>query len=153
MSTDASGGDRESSGAEEGSTTPTGSRLRKGLWIGIPTAAVVLAGAYVGLAATQSGKIQRGTTVAGRHVGGMSMSEAKAEVAAAARLKAGTPVQLRVGGTTLTLDPAKAGLSMDTSGVLDGLSGFSLNPSTVWHRLVGDGPHRTLTPQVDRDAL
>jgi len=121
--------------------------------IGIPAAVVVLAGAYVGLAATQSGKVQRGTTVAGRHIGGMSMSDARAEVAAAAAQRLKKPVQLVVDGRTLTLDPAKAGLSMDTSGVLDGLSGFSLNPSTVWHRLTGDGPHRTLTPKVDRQAL
>ena len=37
------------------------SSLRKWLMIGGPAAVVVLAGAYVGLAASQSGKIQRGT--------------------------------------------------------------------------------------------
>ncbi|MBB2894430.1 VanW family protein [Flexivirga oryzae] len=151
MSTDASGGDRDSSGADDNHRRR--SRLRKGLLIGVPAAVVVLAGGYVALAASQSGKIQRGTTVAGRHIGGMSVSDAKAEVSAAAAQQVKTPVQLVVGGTTLKLDPAKSGLSMSSAGVLDGLSGFSLNPSTVWHRLTGDGPHRTLTPKVDRDAL
>lgn len=151
MSTNASGGDRGNSGADDSGRRT--SRLRKDLLIGVPAAVVVLAGGYVALAASQSGKIQRGTTVAGRHVGGMSVSDAKAEVAAAAAQQVKQPVQLVVGGTTLKLDPAKAGLSMNTSGALDGLSGFSLNPSTVWHRLTGDGPRRTLSPKIDRQAL
>lgn len=132
---------------------PAKHRLRKGLLIGVPVAVVLLGGAYAGLAASQSGKIQRGTTVAGRHVGGMSPSAARAQVAAAAAIQLKTPVVLEVGGKSLTLNPATSGLAMNTAGVLDGLSGFSLNPSTVWHRLTGDGPHRTLTPKIDRQAL
>lgn len=145
MSTDASGG------GTSGRTR--GSRLRKGLLIGGPVAVVVLAGAYVGLAVSQTGRIQRGTTVAGHHVGGMSPSAAKAAVDAAAAKQLKEPVTLEVAGKTLTLEPAKSGLSLETAGVLDGLSGFSLNPSTVWDRLTGDGPQLTLTPKVDRTAL
>lgn len=129
------------------------SRLRKGLLIGAPTAVVVLAGAYVGLAAWQSGKIQGGTTVAGQSVGGMSRSDAKAEIEATAAKQVKAPIVITSGGKKLTLQPASSGLSIDTDGTIDGLSGFSLNPSTVWHRLTGDGPHRSVTPRVDHKKL
>lgn len=153
MRSDASVGHREGTEAQDDHSGTPRRRLRKGLWIGAPAVVVLLAGGYVGLAASQSGTIQRGTTVAGRHIGGMSPADARAQVAAAAAIQTGTPVVLDVDGKRLTLDPAKAGLSMRTAEVLDGLSGFSLNPSTVWHRLTGDGPHRALTPKIDRAAL
>ncbi len=146
MSTDTSDGGRESGDVRH-------SRLRKGLLIGGPTAVVVLAGAYVGLAAWQSGKIQDGTTVAGQSVGGLSTSDAKAEIEAAAGKQVKIPVVISSGDKKLTLDPASSGLSIDTDGTIDGLSGFSLNPSTMWHRLTGDGPHRDVTPRVDSKKL
>lgn len=146
MSTGASDGGRESGDVRH-------SRLRKGLMIGGPAAVVVLAGAYVGLAAWQSGKIQNGTTVAGQSVGGMSPSDAKAEIEATADKQVIAPVVITSGGKRLTLKPASSGLSIDTDGTVDGLSGFSLNPSTMWHRLTGDGPHRNVTPRVDHKKL
>ncbi|HWC21479.1 MAG TPA: VanW family protein [Flexivirga sp.] len=146
MSTDTSDGGRESGDEKSG-------RLRKGLLIGGPTAVVVLAGAYVGLAAWQAGKIQDGTTVAGQDVGGMSPSDAKAEIEAAANKQVKQPVLITSEGRKLTLQPASSGLSIDTDGTVDGLSGFSLNPSTMWHRLTGDGPHRNVTPRVDHKKL
>ncbi|RNI19488.1 VanW family protein [Flexivirga caeni] len=135
-------------------TEPSGRSRRTAWWIGGGvTAVVILAGAYVGLAVSQSDKIQRGTTVAGRHIGGMSRADARAEIAAAAAQQENAPIQLLLDGHRETLVPAKSGLSMNTSGVLDGLTGFSLNPSTVWHRLTGDGPDRALTVKVDQAAL
>lgn len=146
MSTNASGGGRARGGGRN-------DRWRKGLLIGGPTAVVVLAGAYVGLAAWQSGKVQGGTTVAGQDVGGMSAADAKARIAAAAARQLKTPVTISSGSKTLTLQPAASGLSIDTQGTVDGLTGFSLNPSTVWHRLTGDGPNRDVTPRVDQQQL
>jgi vancomycin resistance protein YoaR len=130
-----------------------GGALPKWLLIGGPIAIVILVGAYVGLATFQSGKIQRGTTVSGHAVGGLSSSDAKAEVTAAAAKQLKTPITLVADGKTLTLQPASAGLSFDTTHALDGLSGFSLNPATVWHRLFGHGPSRTPTPKVDQKTL
>lgn len=123
------------------------------LLIGGPAAVVLLAGAYVGLAATQSGKIQRGTVVAGKHVGGMSPADAKAQIRAVAAKKLKAPVTIDAGGRQVTVDAAASGLSFDTDGTVDDLSGFSLNPSTVWHRITGSGPHRTISPTVDRKKL
>ncbi|MFC6705525.1 VanW family protein [Flexivirga alba] len=151
MSTDASGGGRE--GGDENNSGATRGRLRKALLIGGPTVVVVLAGAYVGLASWQSGKIQHGTTVAGQSVGGMSASDAKAEIEAAAAKQVKAPVIISSGDRKLTLEPASSGLSIDTEGTIDGLSGFSLNPSTMWHRLTGDGPHRNVAPRVDSKKL
>lgn len=135
------------------STEKSRATLRKWLMIGGPTAVVLLAGAYVGLAASQSGKIQRGTVVAGKHVGGMSPSDAKAEIAAVAARQVKAPVTIDAEGKHVSLDAAKSGLSIDTQDTIDGLSGFSLNPSTVWHRMTGDGPHRNVSPKVDRKKL
>jgi vancomycin resistance protein YoaR len=146
LSKDASNGGRGSGDGHRG-------RLRKGLLIGGPTAVVVLAGAYVGLAAWQSGKIQDGTTVAGQDVGGMSAPAARAKVAVAAARQLRTPVTIASGRKTLTLQPASSGLSIDTAGTVDGLTGFSLSPSTMWHRLTGGGPSRAVKPHVDRQKL
>lgn len=131
------------------------SALPKWLLIGGPIAVVVilLAGVYVAVAASQADKIQRGTTVAGHTVGGRSASDAKAQVAAAAAKQLKAPITLVADGKTFTLQPKSAGLSFDTGHTLDGLSGFSLNPATVWDRMFGDGPSRALTPKVDQKAL
>lgn len=127
--------------------------LRTWLLAGGLAVVVVLVGAYVALAASQSGKIQRGTVVGGKHVGGMSPEDAKAEIESVATKQAKAPVTIDADGKTVTLDATKAGLSIDTDGTVDGLSGFSLNPATVWHRLTGDGPHRTVSPKVDTTKL
>ncbi|WP_446664739.1 VanW family protein [Flexivirga sp. B27] len=139
--------------AEGAGTDQSRTNLRKWLLIGGSTAVVVLAGAYVAVAAAQSGKIQRGTVVAGKHVGGMSPEDAKAEIRAVAKKQLKAPITIDADGKKVSLDPAGSGLSIDTEGAVDDLSGFSLNPATMWHRLTGDGPHRTISPKVDDTKL
>ncbi|QGN58169.1 VanW family protein [Nostocoides sp. HKS02] len=63
-----------------------------------------------------------------------------------------TPVVLRAGDHSLTLEPATAGLTLDLTGAVGGLSGFSIRPADLWNHLTG-GTDRPLPTSVDRARL
>ncbi|WP_265446065.1 VanW family protein [Flexivirga meconopsidis] len=125
--------------------------LRKALWIGGPL--VLLAGAYVGVAAWQSGKIPDGTSVGGVSVGGLDRADAGVKLRASTKAQLAEPIDITAAGRDLSINPATSGISIDTSSALDGLTGFSLKPSTVWQHLAGGGPRRELPVKFNQQAL
>lgn len=113
----------------------------------------VLAAGYVGTAAAVTGKVPDGTTVGGVKVGGMSRGGAQDAIAARAAAISKKQITIAAEGKSLTLDPATSGLSINTSGALDGLTGFSLAPGTVWKHLFGSSQARPLTAKTDVNKL
>ncbi|NHN55084.1 hypothetical protein G9U51_04690 [Calidifontibacter sp. DB0510] len=131
-------------------------KRRRGAWIAGGSALVVLlAGGYVGAAAMTTDTVPRGTTVDGVPIGTLDGADAqlKANNAARAKVAKAPPITVAAGGKSFTINPAQAGLGYDAAGTVDGLTGFSLSPTVVWHHLTGGGPQRTLKPTVDKEAL
>lgn len=128
-------------------------RSRKGWGLigGIGVIVVALA-AYAGLALTHTDRVPSGTTVDGVIVGGQSKAAAQQRLTAHVASAERKPVTFTAAGRTLHITPASAGLKYDTSGAVDNLTGFTLDPSTLWERYTG-GPTRALRTTVDKTKL
>lgn len=112
---------------------------RRGTVLRLVVSLAVLGGAYVGLCAWVSGHVPASATVGGVRIGGLPRDDAAAAVEKQATVVLATPIVLTVPGSgkTLAVEPGKAGLSVDTAASLDGLTGFTLDPRTVWDKLTG----------------
>lgn len=138
-------------------------------------ALAVLAAVYVGAALYFQDRPPAGVSVAGVDVGGLPHDEAVARLRSELADQEATPVSVQVravgadgatssggagegedaGGedTTITLDPAEAGLAYDYEASLDGLTGFSLDPRTMWAHVARSDRELPLVGTVDREAL
>jgi vancomycin resistance protein YoaR len=98
----------------------------------------IIAGAVFGALAvlytvdlvTSGGDVPRGVTVAGVDVGGESPADAEAALRSAIGPRLTEPVDVRIGDVSATVDPRKAGLTIDWQGSLDRAGGQPLNPIT-----------------------
>ena len=117
-------------------------------------AAVVLIGGYLGLAAWSAQHLPATVSVGGIPIGGLTEDEAKAAIATKSAPLLATPIALSVPGIEDPVDivPADVGFTVDAARTLEGLTGFTLNPVTVWNRLVGSVQAPLLT-HVDDDVL
>ncbi|MFD0565129.1 hypothetical protein ACFQ2M_26360 [Kitasatospora saccharophila] len=107
------------------------------------------AAAYgAGLMMNQS-DIPKGTTVLGTDIGGDSRDQAVKVLDGSVAKVGQQPVRLKVGDQSLTLDPASAGLSFDTTATVDGLTKHSYSPVDVLGSLTGDA--KAVAPQVRID--
>jgi vancomycin resistance protein YoaR len=109
---------------------------------------VVLAGVYAGAQWMFSDRVPRGTHVAGVDVGGMPAAEAKDRLTEELGPRAAEPIELTAADASTTLDPADAGLRFDAAATVDGLTGFSLDPTRLWAHLTGEDD---ADPVVDVD--
>lgn len=116
------------------------------LWSGL--ALVVLVGLFVAGQWAVADKVPRGTTVAGVDVGGKSATAAADALESSLADRTTAPIILEAGGLTAEIDPERAGLTLDASGTVEGLVGFDLSPSHLWHALVGGD---AVTPRVTVD--
>ncbi|WP_179500084.1 hypothetical protein [Streptomyces sp. WZ.A104] len=117
-------------------------------------AAVVLLGiAYgAGLLLNHS-EVPKGTTVLGVDIGGGTKEEAVTKLEAALGERARTPLQLSVDGKEEKLDPAKAGLTLDSQETVRGAAGSDYNPVSVIGSLFGgERPAAPVIP-VDEEKL
>ena len=126
-------------------------RLPKG-WLIAGAAVVVAAGAYAGGAAALSGSVADGTTVHGVDIGGMGADDAGTRLAEGLAPVASAAFRVEAAGTTKKVDPAKAGLGVDVQATVDGLTGYTLDPATLWTRLTGGGETAPVLT-VDRTKL
>jgi vancomycin resistance protein YoaR len=117
-------------------------------------AAAVLTGGYVGLAVWSAQHLPATVSVGGIPIGGLSEDEAKAAIASKSKLLLETPISLTVPGIDDPVEvvPGEAGFSVDAPGSLEGLTGFSLNPVTLWNRLIGSVEAPLLT-RADDEVL
>ncbi|TWE09337.1 VanW family protein [Rudaeicoccus suwonensis] len=113
---------------------------------------VVIAAAYVGVAAWQSGRVATDTSVGGVQIGGMSRSAAEHKVAAAATSKLATPITIVASGKTMKVQPDDSGISVDAARAVDHLTGFSLDPATLWRHFSGHTA-RSMPVVVDTPKL
>lgn len=125
-------------------------RLRTA-WLVGGASAVVLAGAYAGGAWFLGGQVPAGTMVHGVDIGGMDAAQAADALHAELGPVAGRGVRVAAAGRDATLDPAAAGLALDVDATLEDQTGYTLDPSVLWHRLSGGGPlEPVLTADEDR---
>ncbi|GAB3586646.1 VanW family protein [Calidifontibacter terrae] len=122
-------------------------RGRIAAWTGAGLVVLVAAG-YVGVAAKVTQEIPAGSHVGGVAVGGKSLAAAKSAINTKAS-SVGRNVTVVASGHTISFDAKTAGLSVDTTGAVDDLTGFSLNPSVVWDHLSGNSIDRKLPAKVD----
>lgn len=146
-----------STSINDGDQTPASderpARSRKGwpLVAGVGVVVVALA-AYGGVALTGTDQVPHGTTVDGVILGGQSKAAAQKRLQGHVTAVRSRPITFTAAGRTLKITPANAGLGLDTTGAFDGLTGFTLNPKTLWERYSG-GPSRTLKTTVDQAKL
>uniref|UniRef100_UPI004040138A hypothetical protein n=1 Tax=Streptomyces sp. SJL17-4 TaxID=2967224 RepID=UPI004040138A len=81
--------------------------------------------------------VPKGTTVLGVDIGGGTKEEAVNKLDAALGKRAGTPLQLGVGGKKVQLPPDKAGLALDSVETVRAAAGSDYNPVSVIGSLFG----------------
>jgi vancomycin resistance protein YoaR len=118
----------------------------------LAAALLVLVAAYLGAAWFLGLHVPANTTVAGVPVGGMTPAGAETSLRRALAAQAQAPVVLQAGERTFSVEPASAGLTLDLTSTVDGLSGFSLRPADLWNHLTG-GSDEPLRKSVDRARL
>ncbi|OKJ11610.1 peptidoglycan binding domain-containing protein [Kitasatospora sp. CB01950] len=126
-----------------------GGRLKKLMVTGVGGVIFLGAAAYgAGLMMNQS-DIPKGTTVLGTDIGGDSRDQAVTALDGSVGKAGLQPLRLKIGEQSVTLDPASAGLSFDTTATVDGLTKHSYNPVEVLSSLTGGG--KAVEPQVRVD--
>ncbi|WP_455678867.1 peptidoglycan binding domain-containing protein [Streptomyces avidinii] len=117
---------------------------------------VLLGGALFGLVGVAYGAglllnhsdVPKGTTVLGVDISG-SRDEAVSKLQTAFGTRAGTPIQLSVGGKPVELKPDKAGLTLDAQTTVRNAAGSDYNPITVIGSLLGN--ERVAEPVMPTD--
>lgn len=117
-------------------------------------ALVVLGGAYVALSVWSAGQLPANAVVGGIPVGGMSPDDAVAALDRGSAAQRRTPIVVTLPGSGDSFDvvPIDAGLGFDPARSIKGLTGFSLDPRTIWSRLT-DRVEAPLLTRTDDDAL
>ncbi|MGW7399413.1 hypothetical protein ACWGH7_23305 [Streptomyces cyaneofuscatus] len=140
------------SAARPAPTPPAPAPAKKGrsklVLLGV--AAIVLLGiAYgAGLLLNHS-EVPKGTTVLGVDIGGGTKEEAVTKLDAALGERSQAPLTLSVDGKEQKLDPAKAGLVLDSQETVRGAAGSDYNPVSVIGSLFGGA--RTADPVIPVD--
>ncbi|MFJ2934755.1 hypothetical protein ACIO8G_18540 [Streptomyces sp. NPDC087219] len=106
---------------------------------------VLVAAGVLGLAGVAYGAglllnhsdVPKGTTVLGVDIGGGTKEEAVNKLDAALGKRAGTPLQLGIGGKKVQLAPDKAGLALDSVETVRAAAGSDYNPVSVIGSLFG----------------
>jgi vancomycin resistance protein YoaR len=129
-------------------------RERRSTVLRLFVAAVVLGGGYAGLCTWSAQHVPATVSVGGIRVGGMTPEAARAEIDEGSRALLTTPIALTVPGRAAPVKvvPRDAGLRVDAARSLEGLSGFTLDPRTIWNKLTGSFEAPLLT-SADDDAL
>ncbi len=122
----------EPTGTESTPDPPTGGRVLR--FIGITAAAVLglLALIYAVDLAISRSQVPRGVTVAGVDVGGLQRTAAEQRLREQLEPRLNHPIALQAGDVSVTLDPVRAGLTLNWPGTLDQAGAQPLNP---WTRL------------------
>ena len=102
------------------------------------------------------GTVPRGISVGGVEVGGLSAEAAAAKVAASAASLLERPIRVVAGDAVFTVNPAKAGLSIDAQGSV--APGLARTESTslfreIWGRVFGDSDRLALPFRFEVDDI
>jgi vancomycin resistance protein YoaR len=96
-----------------------------------------------------TGKVPAGVRVDGVDIGGMSQNDARNAIATQLGPLSDRPVQLVVGQTPVTLDPAKSGLTLDVVQTVASAEAERTDPFSVIPALFG--VHHQVDPVIDVD--
>jgi len=107
-------------------------------WIIGGSCAVAVVAAYFGAAAFVSSQVPANATIAGVNIGSMNSDEARAEIERVVSPLAQEPIEVKINGKDYTVDPAKAGLSLNVDGTVKDLTSYVVNPVKLYERLAGD---------------
>jgi vancomycin resistance protein YoaR len=115
--------------------------------------AVLFGGPYVAAYALTSDRVPRGTTVEGVEIGGLTPAAAQRRLDRALADRATSPVRVRVGDHTSSIDPVRAGLRVDVPATVEQAgAGQSWDPGRMWDHLVG-GRDLDAVVRADPDRL
>jgi vancomycin resistance protein YoaR len=107
---------------------------------------------YGGLATFLAGHVASNVTVDGVAIGGMSPREATVALQRVLASESSLPVHLRVPSGVVDIQPGEAGLQVDLRATVAGLTGFTMDPLTMWAHMTGvQNQHSTLL--IDRGKL
>ena len=122
--------------------------------IGTAIGAVVLVGgAYVASYFIAGNQLPAKASVDGVAIGGLSPAQAEQKLSTELAPKIDTPIKLNAGSTSVTIQPAQAGLGANyAETVRNAGGGFSWNPSDILRTFTG-GEEIALVRTVDQDAL
>ncbi|WP_285617717.1 VanW family protein [Kineosporia sp. NBRC 101677] len=154
---DPNSGPANGSGSDNGYGSPAGpsSRIpggRKTLLISAAAAGGALA-VYLGFAWMESGRIADGTSVAGVQIGGMNKTEAVNTLDRAFADLDGKVVLTASEGKDEKATPVgDLGLSLDAGAVADRLTGFTVNPVSLWKKMAGGGAEEA-DPGLSDEAI
>ena len=123
--------------AEKNASGGSSKKGRRTLYA-LAAAAGVACVAYVGTALALKDTIGSGTTVAGVNVGGMTPGEAEDRLAKAIYPNKETPATVSVAGHDVAINPGHF-YRIDPEASVKSLTGFTLNPASLWHRGLGEG--------------
>ncbi len=139
----------------DGTPKPEGPRSagddvkKRRIWPFVLGAVVVLAAIYIVIGFFSGRVLTPGTTVAGIDIGGKSATEAENTLRNDLKDAAEQDITLQAGEPTAKLEPAEAGITFDAEATVSKVTGFSLDPTVIWHRLFGDDE---VAPVIDVDG-
>jgi vancomycin resistance protein YoaR len=100
-----------------------------------------------------NGAVPAGVSVDGVSLGGLSPAAARQALEKQLGPQAAAPIALQIGQTPVSIDPAKAGLSLDVAGTVSSAESERTNPFTVIPALFGVGHQVQPVIDVDQSAL
>ena len=124
------------------------SRPRRALILSVAALVIVTAVGYGGAAVYAGTGVPRGTSVVGVDIGGLSERSAVERLERELGPRAAQPLQVRVQGREVTLEPAEAGLSLDSRATVDAALQGGFGFTSVFSAVFGG---REITPQVRID--
>jgi vancomycin resistance protein YoaR len=124
------------------------SRPRRALILSVAALVIVTVVGYGSAAAYTGNDVPRGTEVSGVDIGGLSERAAVERLDQRLGPRAAQPLRVRVRGQDVTLDPAKAGLSLDSRATVDAAMEGRFGFVSVFSAVFGG---REITPQVRMD--
>lgn len=137
-------------------TAPDPRREREGgrlVFLVLVGLALLLAGGYAAAYLAAGDKVPRGTTVAGVEIGGRKPAAAQAALEAGLADRADAPIGVTVDGSTESVTPGEAGLSVDYAASVAQAGGEqSWEPARLWDYYTG-GDDLDAVVEVDETAM
>lgn len=141
----------EISAADANKTHRPENRKKTG-WIVAGAAVALLACGYGGAAWALQDRVPTDAKVEGVEIGGLSRADAVSKLESAFSSQLSEDLTLAAGDNRVTFTPQEAGLGLDYEATLDGLTGFTLDPATLYQRAFG-GTDIPLETFVDTAVL
>ncbi|GEP34866.1 vanomycin resistance protein VanB [Nocardioides szechwanensis] len=137
-------------------TEPDPRREREGgrvVWLVLVGLVLLVAGGYTAAYLSAGDKVPRGATVAGVEIGGRTPEGAASALEAGLADRADAPINVKVDGSTESVSPEEAGLSVDYAASVEQAGGEqSWEPTRLWDYYTG-GDDLDAVVDVDEDAM